>query len=528
MFQQQQGSIARWFKVAFISLGGHQQPLKGSLFTIPKRSPSEFGSSLRRKTSEGPTFESSSLSSALRNKICGDGRTSSLQCSRWRWQDGWIYSCSLDERSNVEQTWVQKWEPSKTQFLRRRWKTKWLSRRLWWLKLLPRKRLRLILLRLWIPAGTLPLFKHWSPIFKLQTSASEHTVAFQTLPGVRRFTADGAHPPMAELYMNMFGFTYTSGEDGIAPAKLMEISALASSKPGLLLMKSTSRTNPSEIGRMVVFLITLFTIFGAGYTTADLASKRSRDVYDSLKRGEKPASYHPCSAAIASCYGAGLGEMSRELVMSFSGIFSLSQLLAVSLLSEPAHATLKAVHRSGGKSIEGFARSLMKGRRLQMERAAFLVLQAPRFVRDPEEEALLTELSQAGLSNPALSWLGFCSLVPSGTDAGAYYADLRDRVSYIVNGPAGYSARRSPENRKALEDRFRERQAASVALGLLWGAWERLGSAHPLRPFCLCTLAGQKYEEESFLHESSSYFCFASMIWWKLYGTTIINPGDHE
>lgn len=37
MFQQQQGSIARWFKVAFISLGGHQQPLKGSLINHSKK-----------------------------------------------------------------------------------------------------------------------------------------------------------------------------------------------------------------------------------------------------------------------------------------------------------------------------------------------------------------------------------------------------------------------------------------------------------------------------------------------------------
>lgn len=71
----------------------------------------------------------------------------------------------------------------------------------------------------------------------------------------------------------------------------------------------------------------------------------------------------------------------------------------------------------------------MKGRKLQMERAAFVVLQAPRFVRDAEEEeALLTDLSQAGLSNPSLSWVGLCSLIPTGTDPNAYFSDLRDRV----------------------------------------------------------------------------------------------------
>lgn len=84
-------------------------------------------------------------------------------------------------------------------------------------------------------------------------------------------------------------------------------------------------------------------IFGAGYTTADMASKKSRDVYESLKRGEKPSSYHPCAAALASCYGAGLSEMGRDLVMAFAGIFSLAQLLGISLLSEPGHATLKNV-----------------------------------------------------------------------------------------------------------------------------------------------------------------------------------------
>lgn len=81
-------------------------------------------------------------------------------------------------------------------------------------------------------------------------------------------------------------------------------------------------------------------IFGAGYTTADMASKKSR--------GEKPSSYHPCAAALASCYGAGLSEMGRDLVMAFAGIFSLAQLLGISLLSEPGHATLKNVHRNGG------------------------------------------------------------------------------------------------------------------------------------------------------------------------------------
>ena len=70
----------------------------------------------------------------------------------------------------------------------------------------------------------------------------------------------------------------------------------------------------------------------------------------------------------------------------------------------------------------------MKGRKLQMERAAFMVLQAPRFVRDPEEEALLTDLSQAGLSNPSLPWVGFCSLIPTESDPNAYFSDLRDRV----------------------------------------------------------------------------------------------------
>ena len=77
---------------------------------------------------------------------------------------------------------------------------------------------------------------------------------------------------------------------------------------------------------------------------------------------------------------------------------------------------------------------------------------------------------------------------PQGTDANSYFADLRDRVSYIVNGPAGYAARRRlveilrtkqlrkerparisklcGRNRKALEDRFPEGQSTAVALGV--------------------------------------------------------------
>ena len=47
------------------------------------------------------------------------------------------------------------------------------------------------------------------------------------------------------------------------------------------------------------------------------------------------------------------------------------------LLSEPGHQTLKAVNRSGGKSIEAFSRSLMKGRKLQMERAALVTKLTP-------------------------------------------------------------------------------------------------------------------------------------------------------
>ena len=47
--------------------------------------------------------------------------------------------------------------------------------------------------------------------------------------------------------------------------------------------------------------------------------------------------------------------------------------------------------------------------------------------------------------------------------SGAYYTDLRGRASYMTNGPGNYEERGGSSNRKALEARFPERQAAGLA-----------------------------------------------------------------
>lgn len=51
----------------------------------------------------------------------------------------------------------------------------------------------------------------------------------------------------------------------------------------------------------------------------------------------------------------------------------------------------------------------MKGRKLQMERAAYMVLQAPRFVKDSDEETLLTDLLNLDYLTQAHHGLAFAA-----------------------------------------------------------------------------------------------------------------------
>lgn len=95
------------------------------------------------------------------------------------------------------------------------------------------------------------------------------------------------------------------------------------------------------------------------------------------------------------------------------------------------------------------------------------MLASKRFIEGEEEEALLNVLASAGLGNPSLSFLPWCSALPQGLDATAYFADLRDRLSYIANGPSNYEERRGATNRKALEGRFPEKQAAGLSLAII-------------------------------------------------------------